>query len=95
MPQTCCLLEEMVPLRSGLFAIMHVLNGIIILITCSRHFNEQKTNLEAEWHNISHQVNMMKNKYMELKKKIDRFAVCSLTFLNLYTHFFANLDCQF
>ena len=47
-------------------------------MTCYRHFNEEKTRLEAEWHNINRQVNAMKNQYMELRKRIDSLFVCSL-----------------
>ena len=42
-----------------------------------RHFNEEKAKLEAEWHNINGQVNIMKAQYTELRKKIDRMNVCS------------------
>ena len=52
-----------------------VKNGISIL-TFYRHFNEEKIRLEAEWQNVNHQVNMMKNQYMELKRRIDRLIVC-------------------
>ena len=76
-PRTCCLLEEMVPLKSGLLTIVHVLNATIILTTCSRHFSEEKTKLEAEWQEFNSQVNIMKNKYIELRKRIDRLTVCS------------------
>ena len=73
-PRTCCLLEEMVPLRSGLFG--DCVKWIIILMMCYRHFNEEKTRLEAEWHNINDQVNTMKNHYIELRKRIDSLIVC-------------------
>ena len=65
----------MVLLRSGVFAIIH--KRISILMTCYRYFNEEKTKLEADWHNINRQVNMMKNHYIELKKRVDILIVCS------------------
>ena len=92
-PRTCCLLEEMVPLRSGLFAIVHMLNENSILMSCYRYFNEEKTKLEAEWHNINRQVNVMKNQYMELRKKVDSLSVCSLTFIAKRTWLI--FGCQF
>ena len=50
---------------------------ISILMMCYRYFNEEKTKLEAEWHNINRQVNMMKNQYIELRKRVDILSVCS------------------
>ena len=50
---------------------------IIILAKFYRHFSEEKTKLEADWHNISHQMNTMKTRYLELRKKIDSLIVCS------------------
>lgn len=60
-----------------------VKNEIGILMSCYRHFNEEKIKLEGEWHNINQQVNMMKNQYMELRKRTDRLNVCFLTFYPL------------
>ena len=48
-----------------------------ILMSRYRHFNEEKTKLEAEWQNISRQMNTMKNQFIELKKRVDVLAVCS------------------
>ena len=76
-PRTCSLLEEMVPLISGLFAHVSKKMNFRILMSCYRHFNEEKTKLEAEWQNISRQMNTMKNQFIELKKRVDVLAVCS------------------
>ena len=51
-----------------------------ILMSRYRHFNEEKTKLEAEWQNISRQMNTMKNQFIELKKRVDVLAVCSFLY---------------